>query len=365
MLLALPLLLASRAFAGSVAAEIPSTPALEPGLVVLVRDAGERFPAGAVPSGTVEDGGSLRAFALRDDGRAPDAAAGDRVFSAVIPLARRGGLARFTLLDATGGVLWADDLPIGMLDHPTLRVHLEAGREAVLVETNDVFVPEPEEPVVEPGSRGSRESEERPVDEVLPELVGWSGVPYALPDLSLGPVLIDNKRVRRRSDGGREQVSSLLPPVLKGPMLLGVVLLLSAGVVLVARRPPALDAMGRSVSGPGRRERRPGTLSDAELVSLLRERVAAGPVLLLPAPVRLAVLDAESLPHVVRLRTLQPDTPEVRRAAESLRPLGRVTVVVDGPGALLEPREGESGDAVLEELLAALPPEVDAVAVLG
>jgi len=362
MLLALPLLLASRAFAGSVAAEIPSTPALEPGLVVLVRDAGERFPAGAVPSGTVEDGGTLRAFALRDDGRAPDAAAGDRVFSAVIPLARRGGLARFTLLDATGGVLWADDLPIGMLDHPTLRVHLEAGREAVLVETNDVFVPGAEEPRVEPGSHGGDGARE---DEVLPELVGWSGVPYALPDLSLGPVLIDNKRVRRRSDGGREQVSSLLPPVLKGPMLLGVVLLLSAGVVLVARRPPALDAMGRSVSGAGRRERRPGTLSDAELVSLLRERVAAGPVLLLPAPVRLAVLDAESLPHVVRLRTLQPDTPEVRRAAESLLPLGRVTVVVDGPGALPEPREGESGDAVLEELLAALPPEVDAVAVLG
>ena len=362
MLLALPLLLAARALAGSVAAEIPSVPAPEPGLVVLVRDAGERFPEGAVPSGTVEDGRTLRAFALRDDGRAPDAAAGDRVFSAVIPLGRRGGLARFTLLDAKGGVLWADDLPIGMLDHPTLRVHLEEGREAVLVETNDVFVPDAEEPRVEPGSRGSDGARE---DEVLPELVGWSGVPYALPDLSLGPVVIDNKRIRRRSDGGREQVSSLLPPVLKGPMLLGVVLLLFAGTVLVARRPPGLDAIGRSVSGTGRRERRSGALSDAELVSLLRESVVHGPVLLVPSPGRVAVLDAESLPHVVRLRTLHPDTPEIRRAAESLLPLGRVTVVVDGPGALPEPLEGEPGAAVIDALLAGLPPEVDAVAVLG
>jgi hypothetical protein len=359
MLPGVPLLLVSGALAGSVAEQIPSAPAPGPGLVVLVQDAGGRYPTGTAPTGTVEDRGRLRAFALQDDGQAPDAVAGDGVHSALVPLDQRGGLARFTLLDAGGGVLWSDDLPIGLLDNPMLRVHLEADREAVLVQTNDVFLPEAEDDVLLP------EAEEQ----VLPELVGWNGPPWDLPPMGLGPVLVDNKRTQidnkctqSGATDGREEVASLLPPVLKGPLLLAGVLLMAGGVALVARRPPPLSSAGRAVEGPGRRETRDAPPTDADFLALVRGAAAAGPVLLLPSPDRAAALTGAALPHVVRLGGAEPDLPEIKRAAESLRPLGRVTVLIDGPAALTPALAGEQPDAAVRALLAALPADVDAVA---
>jgi hypothetical protein len=267
------------------------------------------------------------------------------VYAALVPLEQRGGLARFTLLSRDGGVVWSDDLPIGLLDNPTLRVHLEADREAVLVQTNDVYIPDAEV-------------------EVLPELIGWAGPPFELPPMALGPVTLDNKGTKDGTMDGREEVASLLPPILKGPLLLLLVLLLGGGMVLLARRPPALRAAGRVAPG-GTRDVRPGPLDDDALVSLARELAGHGPVLLLPLPERRPRLAGHLLAHVVCMKTTQPDLPEVRRAAASLASLGRVCVLVDGTGALPAARAGEPADAVVRALLAGLPGDVAAVALLA
>ena len=80
------LLLCAAAFAGSGAEGIPVAAAPGPGLVVLLQDAGGRYDAQALPTGTVEDRGALRAFSLKEDGVAPDAVAGDGVDAALVPL---------------------------------------------------------------------------------------------------------------------------------------------------------------------------------------------------------------------------------------------------------------------------------------
>ena len=352
------LLSVSRALAGSIAAEVPETAPLEPGLVVLVQDAGERFSDNGVPAATIEDQGSLRPFTLLDNGLPPDAVAGDQTYAALVPLEQRGGLAKFTLLDTSGQVLWSDDLPIGLLDNPKLKIRLEADREAVWVATNDPFTPGTSDTITPDALDALREAER-----ALPEKVGWHGPPWALPELGLGPVEIDlKKRSAPSMYDGRQPVDGLLTDWLKGPIVLCAFLFAAAALVLLSRRRPALVLTGQAANSAGTKTTLPALSCIDTLIAALREHGQTGPVLMLPRSSWRTALGEFELPNVASLAHDQPETAEILRAVEALSSLGRVTVVVDGLTSLHETTFPQAPTQPLDQLMGALPEHVVLVA---
>lgn len=128
------ILLAGLAMAdpGDRAAALPVRRDGRPGLVVVLADDtvdGLTAPAVAVTAGGVE-----ATVALADDGVAPDAVAGDRVFTGALSPAPAAREADFVLREGDTA-LWADRAPLGG-GSPTVRLVYGKGGTAVVFDTD-------------------------------------------------------------------------------------------------------------------------------------------------------------------------------------------------------------------------------------
>lgn len=294
------------------------------GLVVVVGDAGGQLG----PAPLLRTGGA--SVALRDDGLPPDALAGDRVWTTLVPGVAGPAEVELALVGAAGQTLWEDELPLGPgLVRPVARIVLGEERVLVALSTHTepgagVVVPPEAPPAAE-----QVDLDERP--------------PAPTPEAPPAP-------------GGAFVPGAVVVQLAVG--LLGLAL----GLWLGLRRGPAihpdLEPVGRPPLPPAVHHawRLPEALRRPVLLDLARG--APGPVLLVT---RAAAVEVELPAGVVRLARPRPELDELRAAATLLARLGPVRVLVEGPEALAATAADAAPGAALEALATDLPDGVELI----
>ena len=284
------------------------------GLILVLEDQSGRLENR--PAVTLNSERFQQRVALVDGGEQPDKTAGDKVYTAWINPAPQAAEMQVALLDGDTP-LWQDTAPL-VGASPTIRMVLTPDDVLVVFD-----VPEPEPPQDGPPPPGA------PGDGPAPDGDGESPVALAVLSGTVGAVLgalgVAGVAWRRRQAASTlgpvgTPAPHHLPGLPSGSLVLGV--------------PDSLDPHGVARA-------------------LALRGAACGPVLVLPDP---ATRDRWSAAIAGKpgLCWLPRDRPMASRVAAAVRSLGGprpVTLLIEGPGALEEPLEGEPVDAVYKEVL--------------
>ncbi len=322
-----------EAATGPEASELPVAEGGGEGFVLVVRDPlrGLGRPGRAVvatPSlGEAE-------LLLADDGQPPDAVAGDDILTGSVAGIVGPAEVTIRLLDAEGAEAWSDKVPLGpAVERPVVRVVLLGSRAQVALATQGDGLP----PQTGPGAG--------------------------------------------RAPGGGPDAVQAVPPPAPGGAFAGDALVVQAVIGLLGLAVGAWLGLRRG--RPLQPALRPLWPVDAHASSvevwllpadlrrpLLRDLAHAAdasadqdraPTLVLPA----GPLPADpALRGAVGLLDARPDLEQVLAAAAALGVLGRVTMLVEGPGALATPAADEPPTLLVEALAGNPPPGVELLLLL-
>ncbi len=98
------------------------------GMLIVLSDPQDHF-SGKPPSGWIANDDNRVSFVLSDDGKAPDAKAGDSIYTRLVADAPRGPNVEITLTEGDGKEMWRDRVPIGSeIPQPRADLRVDGSR---------------------------------------------------------------------------------------------------------------------------------------------------------------------------------------------------------------------------------------------
>jgi hypothetical protein len=313
------------------------------GFLLIVSDVDDRF-AGTTPTAQLSNKSSTKTLTLLDDGVAPDAEAEDSIFTGLLPDPPRGKVS-IILTDAAGIDLWTDSLPMPKkVKQPAVHMIVEG----------DDFVPAI---ATQGGDRGTKPTAATATATATATADGVT--PLTLPSATTATSAVQVAQTTVRT-GHSTLVQAVLCILLLAAGALGgfmvrtrqqTVSLLSP---LGSRPRPDLPSALPSIRGARQIWSVPDSASMAQVGVALTTRLAGtGPVVIAPMPEHRESY-AQALGNQIGVAWLREQRVEIAmllQGAPCLKSFGRVTIIVEGVGALEEAGGDEPINAVVADLL--------------